>query len=49
MNNSYFKVPLSEIAARIAVLRDKLKIANIDAALLFSIPELYYYSGFGGI
>ncbi|MHA2226198.1 MAG: M24 family metallopeptidase [Candidatus Hodarchaeales archaeon] len=48
MNNSYFKVPLSEIAARIAILRDKLKIANVDAALLFSIPELYYYSGFGG-
>jgi Xaa-Pro aminopeptidase len=44
---NYNSIPKSEIEARIAHLRENLKKQNFDGALIFSITELYYYSGFG--
>ncbi|UCG02337.1 MAG: aminopeptidase P family protein [Candidatus Heimdallarchaeota archaeon] len=47
MDNSYTRIPLSEIEARISRLKSYLKKENIDGAILLSTPELYYYSGVG--
>jgi Xaa-Pro dipeptidase len=47
-SKKYYTIPKSEINSRILKLKDILKKKEFEAALLLSIPELYYYSGFGG-
>ena len=45
--NNYSTIPKSEINTRISNLKVFLQKNDCEAALLLSIPELYYYSGFG--
>jgi Xaa-Pro dipeptidase len=47
MDDSYTRIPLSEIESRITRLKSYLEKENIDGAILLSTPELYYYSGVG--
>ncbi|MHA1213829.1 MAG: M24 family metallopeptidase [Candidatus Hodarchaeales archaeon] len=47
MDTEYFKIPNSEIKNRIKKLQSYLKSNNFSGALVFSVPELYYYSGLG--
>lgn len=47
MSKNYSKIPRSEIDSRISRLRYRLRKSNIDGVILFSTPELYYYSGVG--
>ncbi len=47
-SENYYTIPRSEIKSRISKLKVFLKKKEYDAALVLSIPELYYYSGFGG-
>ncbi|MFX0107204.1 MAG: aminopeptidase P family N-terminal domain-containing protein, partial [Candidatus Hodarchaeota archaeon] len=47
MSEVYSRVPDSEVRDRLDRLRVELNSAGLDGALLFSIQELYYYSGIG--
>ncbi len=44
---SYTKIPRSEIELRLNHLKTRLREEKVEGAILFSIPEIYYYSGFG--
>lgn len=47
MFNYYSEIPQSEINSRISKLKSQLNKQNFEGAILFSTPELYYYSGMG--
>ncbi|MHA2065059.1 MAG: M24 family metallopeptidase [Candidatus Thorarchaeota archaeon] len=47
MSEVYSRLPKGEIDNRIARLKDQLKSAELDGALLMTPTELYYYSGLG--
>ena len=47
MDNSYTRIPSSEIESRIKQFKSYLKQQNLDGAIILSTPELYYYSGVG--
>ncbi|MHA2002997.1 MAG: M24 family metallopeptidase [Candidatus Thorarchaeota archaeon] len=47
MSEVYSKLPKAEIDSRIARLKDHLKSAELDGALMMTTVELYYYSGIG--
>lgn len=47
MSYSYSKIPLSEVELRLNRLKTRLREEEVEGAILFSIPEIYYYSGFG--
>ncbi|MFX1505240.1 MAG: M24 family metallopeptidase [Promethearchaeota archaeon] len=47
MDNIYTRIPSSEIESRITRFKSYLVKEDINGAILFSTPELYYYSGVG--
>ena len=47
MSEVYSKLPQEEIDDRISKLKDRLRSAELDGALLMTTVELYYYSGIG--
>ena len=44
-NGEDWRVPVSEMESRIAVLSERLADANIEAALIQNPVDLYYYAG----
>ncbi len=47
MSEVYSRLPEAEIDSRIARLKEHLRSAELDGALLMTSAELYYYSGVG--
>jgi Xaa-Pro aminopeptidase len=47
MSEVYSRLPQEEIDGRISRLKDHLRSADLDGALLMTTVELYYYSGVG--
>jgi Xaa-Pro aminopeptidase len=48
MSEEYERIPPSEIESRIRRLKSSLQKENLDGALILSVTDLYYYSGYGG-